>query len=272
MSGKEKKGFNITTQALTISYIILICIGYSVKTIYYSQFGIEIEEYLNFEEYLFIYLPIVTVFITSILIFTVFLGGINGVSYFFFNKNILFGSENQVENEKIKEEKNNKFHSDSKLQKILLIVKNVIVYLLFLIPIGFFLYYSFTKNISWQVFYVGVSIWGAIMFLFFAISILTNKIEKKTMWTLYSFIISYFTVHLCNQQLNKAEKILNGKAIKEVHFVIKNDTISTNNNTLYIGETKEYLFLRDIATNSNIIFKKNDIYKLKLKEVKKQEQ
>ncbi len=269
MSKNEKKGFNITTQALTIGYIILICIGYSVKTIYYSQFDIEIEEYLNFEEYLFIYLPIVSVFIIIILLFTALLGGIHGVSYLFFNKNILFGFENQVKEEKKTEEKNNKFQSESKLQTILLVIKNLIIYLLFLIPVGFALYYYFTKNISWRSFYLGLTIWGTIMFVFFAISILTNKIGKKTIWTFFSFIISIITSILCNQQFNKALKILDGKAIKEVHFVIKNDTISSNKTILYIGETKEYLFMRDIATSSNIIFKKNDIYKLKLKEVKK---
>ncbi len=270
MSEKEKKGFNITAQALTIGYIILICIGYSVKSIFYSQFGIEIEEYLNFEEYLFIYLPIGSIFITIILLFTSFFGGLYGVGYLFFNKNILFNIDNIVKEEKEREAKNNKPHPNTKLQKILLIIKNVIISLLFLIPLGFATYFAFTKNISWRTFSLGVMIWGIIMFLLFIISKFTFRDERKTVWTFFSFIISFITVVLCDQQLNKAEKILNGKAIKEVHFAIKNDTISTDKTTLYIGETKEYLFMRDIAKNSNIIYRKNEIHKLKLKEVKEQ--
>ena len=270
MSEKEKKGVSITTQALTIGYIILICIGYSVKSIFYSQFGIDIEEYLNFEEYLFIYLPIGSMFITIILLFVAFFGGLYGVGYLFFNKNILFDIDNLVKEEKKREEKNNKLHSNTKFQKILLIIKNVIISLLFIVPLGFALYFAFTKNISWRAFTLGVMIWAIIMFLLFIISKFTFRDEKKTVWTFFSFIISFITIVLCDQQLNKAEQILDGKAIKEVHFIIKNDTISSDKTTLYIGETKEYLFMRDIATSSNIIFKKNEIHKLNLKEVKKQ--
>ncbi|MCG8184297.1 hypothetical protein [Tenacibaculum piscium] len=270
MNEKEKKGFNITTQALTIGYIILICIGYSVKSIFYSQFGIGIEEYLNFEEYLFIYLPIGSMFISIILLFTAFFGGLYGVGYLFFNKNILFDIDNLVKEEKKREEKNNQSRSNNKLHKILLIIKNLIIFLLLIIPLGFAIYFAFNKNISWREFSLGVIIWGAIMLLLFIISKFTFRDEKKIVWTFFSFIICFFTVVLCDQQLNKAEQILDGKAIKEVLFIMKNDTISTNKTTLYIGETKEYLFMRDITKNSNIIFKKNKIHKLNLKEVKKQ--
>jgi hypothetical protein len=270
MSEKEKKGLNISAQALTIGYIILICIGYSVKSIFYSQFGIEIEEYLNFEEYLFIYLPIGSMLITIILLFVAFFGGLYGVSYLFFNKNIFFDKEHLIKNEMEREEKNNKSHRNTKFHKILLIIKYVIISLLFIIPLGFLLYFTFTKNISWKAFSLGIMIWGIIMFLLFIISKFTFRDEKKTVWALFSFVICFLTLVLCNYQLNKAEQILDGKAIKEVHFIIKNDTISSDKTTLYIGETKEYLFMRNIATSSNIIFKKNEIYKLNLKEVKNQ--
>lgn len=272
MSEKEKKGLNITTQVLTIGYIILICIGYSVKSVFYGQFGIDIEEYLNFEEYLFIYLPIGSIFIILVLLFLVYFGGLYGVSYLFFNKNVFFDVDNIVKEEKKREEKNNKSHSNTKFQKILLIIKNVIISLLFIVPLVFALYFVFTKNISWRTFTQGSIIWGIVMLLLYIISKFTFRDEKKTVWTLLSFIISFITIVLCDRQLYKAEQILDGKAIKEVHFTIKNDTISSDKTTFYIGETKEYLFMRDITTSSNLIFKKSEIHKLNLKDVQKQKQ
>ena len=93
MSEAKKKGFNLTTQGLTVGYIVLVCIGYSIKSIYYSQFGISIKEYLNFEEYLFVFLPFGSMLIGLITIFIAFFGGLYGVGYLFFNKNMLFDKE-----------------------------------------------------------------------------------------------------------------------------------------------------------------------------------
>jgi len=271
MSKNEEKGFKITTQAITISYIILICVGYSVKSIYYSKFGIEIEEYLNFEEYLFIYLPIGSIFIVIILLFVTFFGGLYGTGYLFFNKNILFDKDQILKDEKRREKKIKTSNSKGKLQRIKSILQNVIISLLFIIPLGFGLYFGLTKNISWRTFSFGVTIWGIAMFILFIFSKFTNRDENKTVWTFLSFIISFITIVLCDQQLNRANQILSGEPIKEVNFIINNDSISSNKMTLYVGETKEYLFMRDIGTNTNIIFQKKEIKKLNLKEVKKPE-
>ena len=263
---KNKTKFYCSSQNFTVGYIVLIFIGYSLKNTYYTQFNINIEEYLNFEEYLFIYLPVSSILLLFLHFLTIYLGGMYGTEYLFFNKNILFNKNKLSKYLKIERETNDKpkyQNYSTKKQGILFIP----ICLIFIVPFGFLFYSYFDNDNLLDTYFVFIMTWGIIMFVLFVVMDVLKKGNKKTLWILISSILSITSYPLYGYKLNQAKQILSGKPIMDINFTIKSDSISSNKTVLYLGETKDYLFMRNIYTNTNIIFQKKEIHKLNIKKV-----
>ncbi|MBU1372299.1 MAG: hypothetical protein KJ712_07590 [Bacteroidetes bacterium] len=87
----------------------------------------------------------------------------------------------------------------------------------------------------------------------------TNFMQKATLFN-YFLILTYFI--LFSQKI-KAWKILNGETFTKVQITLKtNETISTDSTLIYIGQTSNYIFLRNKKDADNIIINTSNIEKL----------
>lgn len=86
-----------------------------------------------------------------------------------------------------------------------------------------------------------------------------SRIEK-------SFVIIFFIYLTVGSILKiyESEIISNGEPFYNATFIYKNDTISSDTSTVFIGQTNNYLFLRDLEKKKNLIFEKSNISSLEL--------
>lgn len=268
MTNKFNK-IKLPTQLIPLGYIALVCLGYFVKSIYYEKFDIEIENYLNFQEYLFIFLPIGSGIIVAAIAITAFFGGLYVVTSDFIRK---YRAE-----EKLRRTEAPLTPKDWKTKKRVyrfltgakIIFQGVLIFSLFFGPIILLLYYGFTKNISGRVGVLASLIWGVLIISFYFFG---NLSREKEPWNniilLYAFLISMCPMFIY-LKMDRADLILSGNANKSVKFLLDDTKISTNDTLIYIGQTKDFLFLRNIKTKSNHIYNKTEIKELILNDIKK---
>ncbi|WP_086478375.1 hypothetical protein [Arenibacter amylolyticus] len=268
----DSKDFTISPQLITLGYALLICIGYWFQNLYYQRFGIQIESYLNFQEYLFIFLPL-----ASLLIFLFFIGvtyftGFNGILYVFYKSGWLNKKEKLVtpndDGEKI-------LNHSNRFKIPLEILKGVIIITIIVIPIIVIVLIKVEGNPKtyWKDIKPYIYIWGGIISLVYLIAVYSYSSfsVKALRWLYYSLLSTTLIATMIDLQYEKSDKILLGIPIENVQFTIKGDTITSTNTILYVGETRDYLFMRDIESNSNLIYQKKEMSALKVSEVQEVE-
>ncbi|RRQ48820.1 hypothetical protein DZC72_14225 [Maribacter algicola] len=257
------------THLIPVGYIALVCLGYFVKSIYYQKFDIEIENYLNFQEYLFIFLPIGSGIIVALIAITAFFGGLYVITTDFVDKN--------PTKEKLRRTKPPSTQNDWKIKNKVLrflirakdIFQGVLIFSLFFGPIILLLYYGITKDISGRVVVLTSLIWGfSIMSFYFFGNLRKEKEPWKNLILLYAFLISMCPM-IIDIKMDKADLILSGDANKSVKLLLQETIISTNDSLIYIGQTKDFLFLRDLKANGNHIYNKKDIKELIFTDLRK---
>ncbi|WP_452600798.1 hypothetical protein [Pontimicrobium sp. MEBiC06410] len=259
MSDKENKTkWKLSSHALPLAYIVLICIGYTEKSIFYSKFDIEIAPYLNFEEYLFIFLPIGSILIVIFFIFSIYMSGLFGASYALFG-----GVKNILENSEIPKNKCREIYFYKKTKKIRRVLATILITILFIAPLSLIFIFAITKTFYMREFTVIIFIWGLIMLLL-SIYLSFKKESPVSLLLIYAFAMSFLIPILWNQKTKKADKILSGKPDIKVSFINDNKLIKTNDTLVFIGQTKGYLFLRDLKSNGNSIYKKDNISNVKI--------
>lgn len=94
--------------------------------------------------------------------------------------------------------------------------------------------------------------------------------EKFSMKLSKTFVVSYkifFYLLLFFWVTNrfKAFHVLSKKGRTDITFIYNNQTFSTNDSTVFVGETKDYIFFRNTKTSANLIFERSRIMSLTLK-------
>ena len=267
MKNKDQIKWKLPAQTLPIAYIILICIGYTEKSLFYDKFGINIAPYLNFEEYLFIFLPIGSALVSVFILLTVYLSGIIGANFALFEKSNGIVKRAKVDSEdKIENNKSNK----KKANKIRLILAYILLVFIILTPIASLLYFGINKlvlgndgySINKNILIVSL-LWGLTM-LILIFSRIPKKESNQSNFLLYAFLMSITIPIFINSKILYANNILEGKSSLNVSFKQNEEKVSTNDSIMFIGETKEYLFMRNINSGSNIIYRKDDIKKIEI--------
>lgn len=193
---------------------------------------------------------------------TAFFGGLYVVTSDFIGKNhvkeklILSKSKPSLQDSKAK----NKFLRF--IIRVKNIIQGVIIFCLFFGPIVLLIYYGITKNISERVIVLASIIWGFLIMSFYVFGNLSREKEPwQNVLLIYAFLVSLCPM-LIDIKKDKADLILSGYPNESVKFSLENVKITTNDTLIYIGQTKDFLFLRDLKANSNHIYNKEDIKKM----------
>tara|TARA_R110002049_G_C9175452_1_gene562562 strand:+ start:1229 stop:2044 length:816 start_codon:yes stop_codon:yes gene_type:complete len=264
--GKE---FSITTQSITLTYILLICIGYLIENVYYSKFGIEIENYLNFEEYLFIFLALGSLLILITVALILYFSGLTGFLYWFQNRELF---QNKEKTKNSNERKSLKIDIPERFEKIIWLIKSISIAMVILSPVIFvLLYYDHeTDFFPWIFLRKFIIFWIFLMFISGVLYAITIEYDNRFILFIVTTILSSMVLYFFDVNYEKSKNILSGKPIKEIQFKLNDETIITSKTILYIGETRDYLFLRDIISNTNHIYQKKQILALKSTDVSEQ--
>lgn len=248
--------FKIPSQFIPISYIILVCIGYAEKAFFYEKFGINIALYLNFEEYLFIFLSIGSIFLTVLLVLSIYFSGLIA-SYFTLLKNF------RIKQPKEKTVREALIIIPEKVKNTQRIIGYILFFFLTISPIILLFLSYVLKIVSTYYSIILIFVWGFSFALIYIYEI-TTKDSLINLFSLYAFIMSFIIPTFWIIKSQNAENILTGKSEIKVSFNTKNKPISTNDTLTFIGETKEFLFLRDLNNNGNLIYRKNNISDFKI--------
>lgn len=233
-------------KSFPLIFVILTTIGYINLQFYYYFFGIEIINYLEISQILLLF------FNKSILIILLLLSIIT----------FIYLIDDEISQEVSNKEK--LIQKEQKTKKIIFKGGSVIIILT--------LIYIIVDIISAN--YIGL-----IFPIGFLVLALINRIGEKTVLktivkkndSLFSFIIYFgFQVLLLFNLLTISNSIDNGyrlrfenKQSKLICFLYNGKTIKTNNKTIYVGETKKFMFLFDKEKEETLIFKTEEINALK---------
>lgn len=252
---KKENNFKIPSQLLPIAYIILVCIGYTEKAFFYNKFDIDITQYLNFEEYLFIFLSIGSIIFTISLIISIYISGIIS-SY-----HVLFSVKKNKESKNVIKKKA-EFKISKKIKKRLHKLGNFLFFFTATFPILILFYSCFFEDEKKYYTIILIFLWGLFISFIYLYEIIVND-SSRNLYSLYAFVMSFFIPAFWVIKSQSAENILNGKSKTQVSF-ITNKKVFTNDTIAYIGQTKEYLFLRNLKDNGNLIYKKSNISAFKI--------
>jgi len=264
MTKQKKIKWNIPTEAIPIGYILLVCIGYAEKSVFYHNFDIDVAPYLDFEEYLFIFLPITSFFIFFILIISIYFTGIIGSLI------VLIKPKKEKNNKKEKKlEVKEEAEINKKLKKTYLlrrIAAIILLTLLFASPFVVYLLQPWLLNPTIQWYKTYLIIWSITLFILFLYRTIKiqNDSDRARLYLLYAVIAPLILVFIWNYKTNKAKLILDGESKTKISFIKKDKKITTNDTIVFIGQTRNYLFLRNLKSNGNLIYKKENIDEIEI--------
>ena len=105
--------------------------------------------------------------------------------------------------------------------------------------------------------------------MMFTIFVAINYLHDKKLFPylmVYGAIVCTLTFIGINNR-KKARLIISGQPTHYVTYSIESKLISTNENYLFIGVIKNYLFFRNSIDGSNSIVKIEDVSKLRIKKL-----
>lgn len=249
-------------------YSILIFIGFFDLYSYYFFFGIEISSFVTTGEILtsffsktLIILPIIGFFFyaratentsSKNMIQVRYTGGntiVKELTFFVSNNNITLSGVPIIL---------------SYFMKILIRIFLWLAFLFYPLLIGWYLFY---KEITYQLFIFDGSL--TVQFMLLTIFVSAHYLNDKR---LFSYIIVYGIIVCCFSYIGvinkeKARLIESGQPTHFVTYSIDSKTVATNENYLFIGVTKNYLFFRNTIDTSNSIVKIQEVKELRIKKI-----
>lgn len=269
---KEPYILDKTIKSIPLILGILTFLSYSNLHYFYREFGIEIYEFLSISELLLLFLPKVH----SVIIYI--LG-----SVFIFIFIILFPLKHQETtfskkktNRTIKQYWNFLNTSTIKRLGLKLTIKVIfnITILLWRVLILFLLFFLIIEGSKQGWFhpcpidiYNDFLFWIFMALLYLFIHLIKSASTQKTIKSILIFIvIGYFTMWaIKHRSICKASAIKERLEIKNVSLILNKEKITTSNDTVYIGGVQNYVFLYDILSKQTIIYQKNDIKIIQIK-------
>jgi hypothetical protein len=268
---------------LPLFYPLLVLIGFLNYHTFYKCFDIEIASYLTTGELLLSFLPLTI----PILLF---------LAYFFLLLtgaliSILLNKDKEQDNQddkamsltlffhffkKTKEDFKNK--DLSKLYKFGWFPFYLIFMLLGILFICFFGYYIFIivryifssyliYKIPYQLLIISAFFW--IIFLFDLIDRIPPGLNNEKTKYLKSFFTIFLFVSLTViTSKSKAFDIISGKPQYNISFELPNNMIQTDSTIVFLGKTTDFIFLRDLKNQSNLIYPTSEIRRLEIGKTK----
>ena len=265
MTVQKKIKWNIPAEAIPIGYILLVCLGYAEKSVFYHNFDIDVAPYLDFEEYLFIFLPITSFFIFFTIIISIYFTGIIGSLIVLIKPK----KEKSINTEKKPEIKEEEVRFNKILKKTYLlrrIVAIITLALLFASPFVVYILKPWLLNPTIQWYKTYLIFWSITLFILFLYRTIKiqNDSDRARLYLIYAVITPLILVFIWNYKTNKAKLILDGESKTKISFIKKDKKITTNDTIVFIGQTRNYLFLRNLKSNGNLIYKKENIDEIEI--------
>jgi hypothetical protein len=259
MASKHKENkWSLPTNVITIGYILLICLGYTEKSVFYEKFGIDIAQYLDFEEYLFIFLSIASGLIIAILLFSIYLSGVLGSLLVLINLKVKKTKDEEKVNNDNRFKNRWFFKKTTKIRRIL-----AIILFIFLVALPFLKYFStsWQNGIIEELSLPYIILWTVVTFILFLYQTIKvqNDSDRPRLFLLYASIMPLIIFKIWDSKIKKADSILSGKFQTNVSFIKEGRTIRTNDTLGFIGQTKNYIFFRNVKTKANLIYRKESI-------------
>lgn len=214
---------------MPIVSVIILLSSIIKNSLYYSNFGINISEYIELSEFPLLFindLPFYLVFLFSLLFYLPLIY----LRIYVRNK---FGAE---------------FFTFSKTKKFteLVIPASILVIILVL----FFKFSIETKIVTIQTNIITVL---SLTLLYIDRSIEFSK--KYILWSSLTIMILFSGMNA----FSEIDIIEKGKNKKCVSFIINNKKFETNNKFSYLGKTKNYIFIYDLLKKRTLVFDFNKI-------------
>lgn len=239
-------------------YILLVLIGYFNLFVYYQKFDIEIIEFLTIPELIFAFIPIGSQGIFMLIIFSVFLISVG-----------IFAKAGNSEETELSNDEDEKFIEKFTTSKTYKVIDNIFDSIIVLIVVFELLWFLLKEVALWKYDYnIALKImmfWGVIVILKFLFKYQKSNNVMSFLGIFISVAILLGYLSNINNEINKANDILKGKQFKNITFTINNQFINTDSTNLYIGQTKEYIFIRNIVKNENAIYNKKEINTIRIK-------
>lgn len=287
-------------EMLPILSVILVFLGYWNLDSYYDYFGIDIYNYVTVSEILLSFLPVMKVVIIVILIIIVFLSIIAFIIVTLSEFETQKKEEGNVNDEELLpfDIVANIKVVKRIIETVKMLIKNkrnlstkailwgwvmIVAYLSFLI-LSIWLYtrvyngYEYFLKILFDMPFLVKEAENAIVYLlgyallvsliiYYSLLVRLNGIlgviARKSRYIILGIFLSTLILSISNQL--KAGRILIAETLnKNTSILINNKTINTDSNLVYIGQTQNYIFLRKLKEETNVIYKMSDIDKLEI--------
>lgn len=234
---------------------ILIFIGFLKQYWFYSHFGIAIQQYLTLDEILIlffaeiVYILKLTLFLLLYLLSIAIIGRIISSRQAKKNKGHINENEDESELDSFFDAL---FMGKKGAVLIVSIIAVIITYILFI-----------CHQTTFTVLLLSLM---CLQCTIFFINWLTNTYDEDfTMYT--AFLIGLFVLLLCKNKIDINET--QNQFTKIQYSIELNDrTINTSKDTLYLGKTKDYLYLFDNKSKQSIILKTENLNSIKERSVK----
>ncbi|NDV43121.1 hypothetical protein [Flagellimonas sediminis] len=263
MTEVKMPAVKISAQYLTIVYVVLVCLGYAEKSIFYEKFDIDIANYLSFEEYLLFFLPIgsfsIILIVGFIGYFTLMFSVADLLKVPFLPRKIV------KETNPSKKEKNGITWSKmANLAKFGHVLKNLFFVIIVLTPIVVLLINHYELGISSRTTENLLVLWSIVLMVT-AIGFSWYKESQQARILGFGGLIIFFILIYRSNTINKAKNIIDGKPDLSATVHYKDKVLRSSDSIIYIGQTKEYLFFREIRTSGNVVISKKNITTLTIR-------
>ncbi len=238
-----------------LSAFIIGC-GYLRWQLYYRTFKIHIEDFTSISEILMMSLQM-TVMTVFILIFSI-------ISHFL-RKDLQKSTDDKL--------KTLETPKQTKVERIISLVIEFIrkyyvqVYGVIIIPLISFGYYFLKTNKSH---FIENSFWFIGIPLILLYSLVINKVSEKNpkFYDEYSFILAMSFIYGFFQftaSFEDIRKVKNHEGVNVEFIYNLNDTVKSDKNLLYLGQTKDYLFMYDNKRQEAEIYSMHSIGRIVIK-------
>ncbi|AEV31970.1 hypothetical protein Oweho_0960 [Owenweeksia hongkongensis DSM 17368] len=226
---------------------ILIVFGYLKLSLYYQFFGVQIINFIDFTEIIILFLPDVIYYLV-LLSLSVFLHYVIAPSGYgaFVNVSEDHVSEKYLVNRFIKYFKYHFWYS----------ISLIICFILVVVA-----YYLHRPNFS---FLLLITLFSTLLYI---LGYFLSEIHRKhllnsgkqlsaTVHNIISVIVlfSFFTISNVSKEIRSS---LNNPSI--VNFKYQGNQIATNSECVYLGETRNYIFIQDKSSENAYVYPKDDI-------------
>jgi len=256
---------------------LLIFIGYFNYLTYYRIFDIEISTYLSTSELLLSFLPLTLPILVLIGIFSFHAIGAIVILSYRKKRNRDDGYEDsfniyafrEVLVNIIKNFRKKKYNNWRTLWLLLDIFRLIIaaaIIMFFVLYVFFLIKMIFSETYTVKIpstFMIVLAVIWISLFLDVVTRADSFNSIKSPFYIKLFFITALFLGLIVISNKERAKNIMNGKPEFEIKLILENkDTLSTNSNIVFLGKTNNYIFLRNINENNNIIYKMDNVNKL----------